>query len=78
MCERAHLLRLEVVTEGSRFRQAGGRGSVVGKDPPSGCIGRRSDVGTALACGQTPTAEFAISALVRPINIMSTRIPRRG
>ena len=70
MCRRAHLLRLEVVTEGSRFRQASGHWLVVGKDPPTGCIGRRSGVGTALACGQTLTTDFAISGLVRPINVM--------
>ena len=42
------------------IRQAGGRGSVVGKDPNAGAVGLESVAAAAPVCGETPTAEFDI------------------
>ena len=55
------------------IRQAGGRGSVVGKDMPYGRTGLGSDAGRGLSRGETPTAGLAVRDLVRTRFVMSSR-----
>ena len=58
--------------DGAGFRQFAGRPPPVGEDLLYARIGWESDGHGSPCCGQTPTAEFAIWALVRPIVFMSS------
>ena len=55
----------EVIVGAVGIRQTGGRDPAIGKDLPDSNKGQASDEVGTVACGQTPTAEIAISALVR-------------
>ena len=52
------------------IRQTGGRSLANGKDPQDNCVGQGSDVAGGPCCGETPTADSAISDLVRTRDLM--------
>ena len=55
------------------FRQAAGHQTKFGKDPIRGRPGQGTDGACVNICGETPTADFAISGLVRTRTVMSSR-----
>ena len=67
-CVSDHILgRSSEVEKGVGSRQSVGRPSPVGKDPLTGCAWWRSDGCSNPCCRQTPTTDFAITGMVRPI-----------